>query len=74
MARGRPRNLQHPVSRGCDRLVDVRLDTLPQDRSWSQIGGRLVCTEFGAAGSVNIMPNWHDRQNASVPFAKGWQR
>jgi len=31
---------------------------LPQDRPWSQIGWRLVCTECGAAGSVNIVPNW----------------
>jgi hypothetical protein len=31
---------------GCDRLIDVRLDTLPQDRSWSQLGERLVCTEW----------------------------
>ena len=46
----------------CDhRMVDVRLDTLPQDLTWSSIGRRLLCKECGAAGSVNIVPNWHDR-------------
>jgi len=43
------------------RMVDVRLDTLPQHQPWSRIGRRLVCSKCGAAGSVNIVPNWHDR-------------
>ena len=30
-----------------------------------QIGRRLVCKQCGAAGSVNIVPNWHDR--AALP-------
>jgi hypothetical protein len=43
----------------CDRrMVDVRLDTLPQDLPWAKIGLRLVCKECGTAGSVNIVPNW----------------
>ena len=53
---------------GCSRLVDVRLDTLPQDLPWSTIGWRLVCKECGTAGSVNIVPKWHDRAGHSVPF------
>ena len=45
-----------------------RLDTLPQDLPWSTIGPRLVCSECGTAGSVNIVPNWHDRAGHAVPF------
>jgi hypothetical protein len=57
----------------CDRrMVDVRLDTLPQNLPWSTIGRRLVCKECGTAGSVNIVPNWHDRTGAAVPFTKHW--
>jgi hypothetical protein len=59
---------------GCDRFVDVRLDTLPQDRPWSTIGWRLVCKECGSARSVNIVPNWHDRVGHAVPFTKHWKR
>jgi hypothetical protein len=58
---------------GCDRMVDVRLDTLPQKLPWSQIGSRLVCKQCGAAGSVNIVPNWHDRAGHAVPFPKRWK-
>jgi hypothetical protein len=54
-------------------MVDVRLDTLPQDLPWSTIGGRLVCKECGAAGSVNIVPNWHDRIGSAVPFTRHWK-
>jgi hypothetical protein len=57
----------------CDRrMVDVRLDTLPQDLPWSTIGRRLVC-KCGIAGSVNIAPNWHDRIGHTVPFTKHWK-
>jgi len=60
--------------RKCDRrMVDVRLDTLPQDLLWSKIGRRLVCKECGAAGAVNIVPNWHDRAGHAVPFTKHWK-
>jgi hypothetical protein len=46
----------------CDRrMVDVRLATLPHGLRWSTIVRRLVCKECGTAGSVNIVPNWHDR-------------
>src|SRR6476661_5223842 len=58
---------------GCSRLVEVRLDTLPQDLPWSTIGSRLVCKECGAAGSVNIVPNWHDRVGDAVPFTRHWK-
>jgi hypothetical protein len=54
-------------------MVDVRLDTLPQDLPWSTIGRRLVCKECGVEGSVNIVPNWHDRAG-HVPFTKHWKR
>jgi hypothetical protein len=33
-------------------MIDVRLDTLPQDLPWSTIGRRLVCKECGAAELV----------------------
>ena len=49
-------------------MVDVRLETLPQDLPWSTIGRRLVCKNCGAAGSVNIVPNWHDRVGHAVRF------
>jgi hypothetical protein len=50
------------AARTCSRrAIDVRLDTLPQDLPWSAIARRLVCKECGTAGSVNIVPNWHDR-------------
>jgi hypothetical protein len=54
-------------------MVDVRLEALPQDQPWSRVGWRLVCTFCGAAGSVNIVPNWHDRIGHAVPFTKGWR-
>jgi hypothetical protein len=54
-------------------MVDVRLDILPQDLPWSTIARRLVCKECGAAGSVNIAPNWHDRAGVAVPFTKHWK-
>jgi hypothetical protein len=53
------------LSGECDRrMVDVRLDTLPQDQPWSRVGWCFVCKQCGAAGSVNIVPNWHDRATA----------
>ena len=44
----------------CDRRMVVRLATPPQDLSWSK-DGPPPCKECGAAGSVNIVPFWHDR-------------
>lgn len=59
----------------CDRrLVDVRLDTLPQDQPWSVAGRRFVCKECGTAGSMNITPNWHDIKNVRVPFSRSWKQ
>ena len=46
---------------------------LPQDLTWSSIGRRLLCKECGAAGSVHIVPNWHDRDGHAVPFTKHWK-
>jgi hypothetical protein len=61
-------------ARTCDRrMVDVPLNTLPQDLPWSAIARRLVCKECGTAGSVNIVPNWHDRVAAAVTFTKHWK-
>jgi hypothetical protein len=57
----------------CKRMVDVSLDTLPQDRPWSRIGWCLLCTECGASGSVHIVPNWHDRKGHAAPFTKNWK-
>ena len=58
----------------CDRrMVDVRLDTLPLVLPWSTIARRLVCKKCGTAGSVNVVPNWHDRTAAAVPFTKHWK-
>jgi hypothetical protein len=61
-------------SGGKCRMVDVRLDTLPQHLPWSAIARRLVCKECGTAGSVHIVPNWHDRTGAPVPFTKHWKQ
>jgi hypothetical protein len=55
-------------------MVDVRLDTLPQDLPWSAICRLLVCKECGATGSVNIVSNWHDRTAAPVPFTRQWRK
>ena len=50
----------------CDRhMVDVRLDTLPRHLPLATIGRRLVCKQCGVAGSVHIVPDWHDR---ALPF------
>ena len=58
----------------CDRrMVDVRLDALPQDLPGSTIARRLVCKESGTTGSVNIVPNRHDRAGAAVPFTRHWK-
>ena len=70
----RSRHLQHPVPQWrLQRIVDFRLDGLPLDRQWSRVGWCLVCTECGAAGSVNIVPNWHDMIGHAMPFSKGWR-
>jgi hypothetical protein len=55
-------------------MVDVRLDTLPQDRPWSRVGWRLVRKKYGTAGSVNITPNWHDMPGRVAPFQPGWKQ
>jgi hypothetical protein len=57
----------------CRHVVDVRLDTLPQDQPWSRVGRNMICTECGAPGAVNIVPNWHDRKGHALPFSKGWK-
>jgi hypothetical protein len=54
-------------------MVDVRLDTLPRDQPWSRIGPNLLCTECGAPGAVNIVPNWHDKKGYARPFSKDWK-
>jgi hypothetical protein len=54
-------------------MVDVRLDALPQDLPWSTIGRRLTCKECGTAGSVNIVPNWHDMTKHVLPFTRHWK-
>jgi hypothetical protein len=56
-------------------MIDVRLDALPQDRSWSRIDRSLVCKEFGAIGSVHIVPNWFDaRPYATRPVSPAWKQ
>jgi hypothetical protein len=58
----------------CDRrMVDVRLDTLPQDQPWSVVGRRLVCKKCGVEVLVHIVPNWHDRIGKAVPFTRHWK-
>jgi hypothetical protein len=54
-------------------MTDVRLDSLPQERPWNRIGWSLVCSACGAAGSVNIVPNWHDVKDRATPFSPGWR-
>jgi hypothetical protein len=54
-------------------MVDVRLDTLPLDEPWSQVGWPLVCTDCGTPATVNITPNWHDRVGQAVPFTRQWK-
>jgi hypothetical protein len=34
---------------------------------------RLVCRECGTAGSVNIVPNRHDKAGAVAPSTKHWK-
>jgi len=53
------------------RMVDVRLDTLPQDQPWSVVGWRFVCKACGYAVSVNITPNWNDMPTRRAPFTPG---
>src|SRR5215207_1354054 len=43
-------------------MVNIRLDALPQDQPCSIVGWRMVCKQCGAAGTVNITPNWYDRR------------
>ena len=33
-------------------------------------GALIIRKECGAAGSVNIVPNWHDRKRNATPFKK----
>jgi len=54
-------------------MVDVRLDTLPQDQPWSVVARRLVRTACGTVGSVNIVPNWRDMTKHVVPFTRHWK-
>jgi hypothetical protein len=57
----------------CKRMVDVGSTLLLQDRPWSRIGPNLLCTECGAPGAVNIVPNWHDMKGHTVLFTAGWK-
>ena len=34
---------------------------------------QAFCKKCGAGGSVNIVPNWHDRASHAVPFTKHWK-
>jgi hypothetical protein len=67
------RNVRRAPAKCDRRMIDIRLDILPQDLPWSTIGRRLVCKECGMADSVNIVPNWHDRVGQAVPFTKHWK-
>lgn len=58
---------------GCGRMVDFRLDALPQDQPWSRVVWRLVCTECGTVGAVHVVPNWHDRVGHAMPFSPEWK-
>ncbi len=60
----------HCLMGDCKHVVDVRLDTFPCDQPWSIVGRRLVCGKCGTPGTVNIVPNWHDRI-ARPPSGKG---
>ena len=44
------------------RLVDVRLDTLPWNQLWSSVGCRFVCKQCGTAGSTR-----HENRNVPSP-------
>ena len=66
-------NIQCSARRCARRMVDVRLDTLPQDLPWSMIARRLVCKEWGQQVLWNIVPNWHDRVASAIPFTKHWK-
>jgi hypothetical protein len=63
----------HCLNGGCKHRVDVRLEALPQERPWSRVGPHLLCTNCGAIGAVNIVPNWHDRIGHRTPFSAGWR-
>ncbi|WP_409188793.1 hypothetical protein [Bradyrhizobium sp. RDM4] len=58
---------------GCARMVDVRLDALPQGRPWAQVARSMVCQACGA-GASNVVPNWHDMPDRAVPFTRKWRR
>ena len=50
------------TSRKCNHYsVDIKLDTLPLDKQWSVLGPRMACSQCRTVGSVNVIPNWHDR-------------
>jgi hypothetical protein len=55
------------------RMVDVRLDALPQHQPWTTIGRRLICKRCGVVGAANIVPNWHDMRGRAVPFTRQWK-
>ena len=69
MARRRTCNLQHSMFGRQVRSTDGRCPIgypAPGPGRW--VGRRLICKECGTAGSVNIVPKWHDRAGHSVPF------
>jgi len=74
MARRRTCNLQHSMFGRQVRSTDGRCPIgypAPGPGRW--VGRRLICKECGTAGSVIIVPNWHDRAGHAVPFTKHWK-
>jgi hypothetical protein len=67
----------HMKCPACGQWFDMRdLGQVADIHDDSEIDGRAsrpnrLCTECGAPGAVNIVPNWHDRQGHALPFSRG---
>lgn len=59
----------HCIAGRCGHYVKVNLIDLPQDRTWKQIGPRLICENCGEVGAVCIEPHWHTSPVHAIP---GW--
>ena len=45
------------TSRKCNRsFVDIRLETLPPDLPWTDLGPRMACRQCGTVGAVTVVP------------------
>jgi hypothetical protein len=66
-------NIQCSARTWSRRMVDVRLETLPQDLPWSMMARRLVCKECGHSRFCEHRAELARPVSQRHPFTKHWK-